>query len=116
LEKGWSNLNHPDRFVQYAARVAVEHQPVATWKARALSEKNPTSKIQAILALAHQGTNADAASMLNSLMQVDYAALSSTDKQNILRTIEVILARYDQGATASKAQLVAYLDRHYPAE
>jgi len=116
LEKAWNHLNHPDRFVQYAARVAVEHQPVATWKARALAETNPTTKIQAILALAHQGTNADAAGMLTSLMQVDYATLSATDKQNILRTIEVILARYDQGATASKAQLIAYLDPHYPAD
>ena len=116
LDKAWSNLNHPDRFVQYAARVAVEHQPVATWKAKALAETNPTSKIQAILALAHQGTNSDAAGMLSSLMQVDYAGLSPTDKQNILRTIEVILARYDQGATASKAQLVTYLDPHYPAD
>jgi putative heme-binding domain-containing protein len=116
LEKAWSNLNHPDRFVQYAARVAVEHQPVATWKAKALAETNPTSKIQAILALAHQGTDTDAAGMLASLMQLDYAALSATDKQNILRTIEVILARYDKGATASKAQLVTYLDRHYPAD
>ncbi len=116
LEKAWSNLNHPDRFVQYAARVAVEHQPVDTWKAKALAETNPTSKIQAILALAHQGTDADAAGMLASLMQVDYATLSATDKQNILRTIEVILARYDKGATASKAQLVTYLDPHYPAD
>ena len=116
LEKGWSNLNHPDRFVQYAARVAVEHQPVGSWKAKALAETNSTSKIQAILALAHQGTDADAAAMLNSLMQLDYATLSATDKQNILRTIEVILSRYDKGATASKAQLVAYLDPHYPAD
>jgi putative heme-binding domain-containing protein len=116
LEKGWSNLNHPDRFVQYAARVAVEHQPVGSWKAKALAETNSTSKIQAILALAHQGTDADAAAMLTSLMKVDYATLSATDKQNILRTIEVILSRYDKGASASKAQLVAYLDPHYPAD
>jgi putative heme-binding domain-containing protein len=116
LEKAWSNLNHPDRFVQYAARVAVEHQPVGSWKAKALAETNSTSKIQAILALAHQGTDADAAVMLTSLMKVDYATLSATDKQNILRTIEVILSRYDKGATASKAQLVAYLDPHYPAD
>jgi putative heme-binding domain-containing protein len=116
LEKGWSNLSHPDRFVQYAARVAVEHQPVGSWKAKALAETNPTSKIQAILALAHQGTDADAAAMLTSLMQLDYATLSATDKQNILRTIEVILSRYDKGATASKAQLVAYLDPQYPAD
>jgi putative heme-binding domain-containing protein len=116
LEKAWSNLNHPDRFVQYAARVAVEHQPVGSWKAKALAETNSTSKIQAILALAHQGTDADAGAMLSSLMQLDYATLSATDKQNILRTIEVILSRYDKGATASKAQLAAYLDPHYPAD
>jgi putative heme-binding domain-containing protein len=116
LEKAWSNLNHPDRFVQYAARVAVEHQPVGNWKAKALAETNPTSKIQAILALAHQGTDADAGAMLTSLMMLDYATLSATDKQNILRTIEVILSRYDKGATASKAQLVAYLDPYYPAD
>jgi putative heme-binding domain-containing protein len=102
--------------VQYAARLVLEHQPVATWKAKALAETNPTSKIQAILALAHHGKEADAGAMLSSLMQVDYAALSGTDKQNILRTIEVILSRYDKGATASKAQLVAYLDPHYPAD
>jgi putative heme-binding domain-containing protein len=116
LEKAWGNLNHPDRFVQYAARVAVEHQPVGSWKSKALAETNPTSKIQAILALAHQGTDADAAAMLTSLMKLDYATLSATDKQNILRTIEVILARYDKGASSSKAQLVAYLDPHYPAD
>lgn len=116
LAKAWAHLGHADRYVQYAARVAVEHQPVATWRAKALAETNPSSKIQAILALAHHGSDADAAPMLSSLMQVDYAALSPIDKQNILRTIEVILARYDKGATASKAQLVAYLDRHYPAE
>jgi len=116
LEKAWSNLNHPDRFVQYAARVAVEHQPVGSWKAKALAETNSTSKIQAILALARQGTDADAGAMLTSLMMLDYATLSATDKQNILRTIEVILSRYDKGATASKAQLVAYLDPHYPAD
>ena len=116
LEKGWSNLNHPDRFVQYAARLVLEHQPVGSWKAKALAETNPTSKIQAILALAHQGTDADAAAMLTSLMQLDYATLSATDKQNILRTIEVILSRYDKGSSASKAQLVAYLDPQYPAD
>ena len=115
LAKAWAHLGHADRYVQYAARLAVEHQPVATWKARALAETNPAAKIQAILALAHQGTNEDAAAMLTSLMQLNYASLSATDKQNILRTIEVILARHDQGATSSKAQLVAYLDPHYPS-
>jgi putative heme-binding domain-containing protein len=115
LEKAWNNLNHQDRFVQYAARIVLEHQPVATWKDKALAETDPVKKIHSILALAHHATDADAASMLTSLMQVDYKSLSAKDKQGILRTIEVILSRYGKGAEPVKQQLIAYLDPNYPA-
>ena len=115
LEKAWSHLNHPDRFVQYAARLVLEHQPLASWKQKALAETNPTRKIQSILALAHHASDADAPAMLSSLMSVDYGSLPQKDKQDLLRTVEVILARYDKGAASSKAQLIAYLDPHYPA-
>ena len=115
LEKAWNHLNHQDRFVQYAARIVLEHQPVATWKDKALAETDPVKKIHSILALAHHATDADAAAMLTSLMQVDYKSLSAKDKQGILRTIEVILSRYDKGSEPVKQQLIAYLDPNYPA-
>lgn len=115
LEKAWAQLGHNDRYVQYAARIVLEHQPVATWKDKAIAETDPVKKIHAILALAHHATDADAASMLNSLMQVDYKGLSAKDKQDMLRTIEVILYRYDKGASPVKPQLIAYLDPNFPA-
>jgi putative heme-binding domain-containing protein len=115
LEKAWAQLGHADRYVQYAARIVLEHQPVASWKARAIAESDPAKKIHAILALAHHATDADAAGMLNSLMQIDFKSLSNKDKQDLLRTVEVILYRYDKGAQSVKSQLVAYLDPHYPA-
>ena len=115
LEKAWAQLGHADRYVQYAARIVLEHQPVATWKDKAIAETDPVKKIHAILALAHHATDADAAAMLNSLMQVDYKSLSAKDKQDLLRTIEVILYRYDKGAAPVKQQLIAYLDPNYPA-
>ncbi|OOG75361.1 c-type cytochrome [Algoriphagus sp. A40] len=115
LDKAWAQLGSKDRYVQYAARIVLEHQAVASWKAKALAETDPVKKIHAILALAHHATDADAAAMLNSLMQVDYKALSAKDKQDILRTIEVILYRYDKGATSVKPQLIAYLDPNFPA-
>jgi putative heme-binding domain-containing protein len=115
LEKAWAQLGHSDRYVQYAARIVLEHQPVATWKAKAIAEKDPIKKIHAILALAHHATDADAAAMLTSLMEVDYKALSAKEKQDILRTIEVILYRYDKGAEPVKQQLIAYLDPNFPA-
>lgn len=115
LDKAWAQLGHADRYVQYAARIVLEHQPVATWKGKAIAETDPAKKIHSILALAHHATDADAAAMLNSLMQVDYKSLSAKDKQDILRTIEVILYRYDKGAEPVKQQLIAYLDPNYPA-
>jgi putative heme-binding domain-containing protein len=53
--------------------------------------------------------------MFKSLMQVDYKKLSSKEKQDILRTFEVLLARHGSNAEAIKLQLIAYLDPHYPA-
>src|SRR5690606_9013174 len=51
LELAWENLKNSDRYVQYAARIAVEHQPISTWKAKALAEKDPVTLTQAIIAL-----------------------------------------------------------------
>ncbi|TDQ15093.1 putative heme-binding domain-containing protein [Algoriphagus boseongensis] len=115
LEKAWAQLNNPDRYVQYAARIVLEHQPVASWKDKAIAETDPVKKIHAILALAHHATDADAAAMLNSLMQIGFKTLSTKDRQDLLRTIEVILYRYDKGAESVKSQLVAYLDPNFPA-
>ncbi len=114
LEKAWDQLGHADRYVQYAARIVLEHQPVASWKDKAIAETDPAKKIHAILALAHHATDADAAAMLTSLMKVDFKSLSAKEKQDILRTIEVILYRYDKGAEPVKQQLVTYLDPNYP--
>lgn len=115
LEKAWVQLGHEDRYVQYAARLVLEHQPVSSWKNKALEEPDAAKKIQAILALARQGSNADVVAMCNSLMQVDYKKLSSKEKQDLLRTFEVLLARHGSGVDAVKPQLIAYLDPHFPA-
>ena len=115
IDKAWAELGNKDRYVQYAARIVLEHQPVATWKDKAIAETDAVKKIHANLALAHHATDADAAAMLTSLMQIDYKSLSAKDQQDLLRTIEVILYRYDKGATPVKSQLVAYLDPHFPA-
>src|SRR5690606_4705327 len=31
VEKAWPYLSHADRHIRYAARIAIEHQPVPTW-------------------------------------------------------------------------------------
>ena len=43
VDKAWPNLKSPDRFIRYAARTALEHQPLETWQERALTEERSAS-------------------------------------------------------------------------
>jgi glucose/arabinose dehydrogenase len=37
IDIAWPNLKHSDRFVSYAARIAIEKQPVSQWKEKSLN-------------------------------------------------------------------------------
>ena len=55
VDFAWPYLKHADRYIRYAARLAVEHQPVAEWKSKVLAEKDPVTLTEAIIALARKG-------------------------------------------------------------
>ncbi|RDV13506.1 heme-binding protein [Pontibacter diazotrophicus] len=116
VDFAWPYLKHNDRFVRYAARIAVEHQPVSQWQARALNEKDPQILTQAMIALARHGNKAQRNQMLESLMTIDYAQLSAPQKQDLLRAFELVLYRYGTPDPAMKNKAIAYLDERYPAE
>ncbi len=44
-----------DRFLRWAARTAIEHQPLETWLDRVFSEPSPSRQVEAILAAARVG-------------------------------------------------------------
>ncbi len=52
VETAWPYLGSTDRYLRYAARVAIEHQDPASWQAQALAEKEPQAALNALLALA----------------------------------------------------------------
>lgn len=55
IEVAWPHLANPDRHIRWAARTAIEHQPIRTWKEKALSEGDPAKQVEALLALARVG-------------------------------------------------------------
>jgi len=116
VDFAWPYLNHEDRFVRYAARIAIEHQPVSQWQERALNEQDPQALISAIIALARHGESRLNNDMLQSLMRIDYEDISEQEQINLLRAIELVLFRHGNPSPAVKEQLVAYLTPHYPAE
>lgn len=116
LELAWKNLDHPDRFVQYAARIALEHQPVDSWKSKALEEKDPVILTQAIIALARHSDKGAGAQMLKSLIGVDYSSLDERAKLDLLRAFELVFARQGTPSGALKNEVIAYLDDKFPAD
>lgn len=116
IDFAWQYLNHPDRFISYAARIAVEHQPVSLWKEKALAETEPAAKAAALLALARQSDASVKNQLFSALLNTDISSLDEHQKLLMLRTAEVILYRMGQPAGASKSQLIAALDPLYPAQ
>ncbi|HEV7381814.1 MAG TPA: heme-binding protein, partial [Dyadobacter sp.] len=113
--EAWPNLSHADRSVRYAARLAIEHQPVAEWKSKALSETNPEAKINALLALARQGDQSVKQELLTALTTIDLKKLSEDKRRDLLRTFEVAFFRFGPLEGPLKDKVITYLSPNYPA-
>jgi putative heme-binding domain-containing protein len=111
----WPYLKHSDRFIRFAARIALEHQPIAQWQERAFNEKDPIIITNAMLAVARHGTPNMKSQALKALLTVDYGKLSESQQIDVLRAIELVCARFGEPDAATKTQLAAFLNPHYPA-
>ncbi|MSU63660.1 MAG: c-type cytochrome [Pedosphaera sp.] len=89
----WKHLDSEDRSIRYAARIAIESQPVAEWKDRALAEKKQRAGLTALLALARVGGKDSQSDLLNGLAQWPMSSLNDEWKLNKLRVIQLSLIR-----------------------
>src|SRR5436190_576662 len=60
----WPHLGTEDRTLRYAARIALESQPVASWLPMMAKEKNPRAALTAALGLARVGPRESQAELL----------------------------------------------------
>lgn len=112
----WKNLSHKDRFIRYAARVALEHQPKQRWYSRALSEKNPTAFTQAMVAFARQVGKAGQPAAIQAMTKFDFAKLSQTDQLGLLRAYALVFIRLGKPNQRQARMVLNQLDKHYPAK
>ncbi len=116
INVAWPHLKSKDRFIQYAARMAVEHQPVNQWQQKALTEKDPVTLTQAMIALARTGDASVGSSILNALMTINYNALNEGQQIDLLRAFELTMVRTGKPEISQNAKLIAYLNPKYPAK
>jgi putative heme-binding domain-containing protein len=115
VDFAWPYLSDDDRFIRFAARMAVEHQPISEWRSKALQETNAAALTQAAIALAHQGGTEVRDQILTALTRIDYDQLTPSQQVDVVRAVELIIYRMGKPQGATLQKVVTYLNPHYPA-
>ncbi len=112
----WPHLNSADRAIRYAARIALESQPVEQWRARALAETNTNAGLTALLALARLGGRETQSDLLKALRQWPLDSLTEEQKLEKLRVLEVSFVRQGKPEPDVVQLAIEKLGRPYPAQ
>lgn len=126
----WKHLSNDDRFIRFAARTAIEHQPTEGWADKALTESDPKKQVEALLALArvagvcpqHRTDSTppiDTAMrdrLLAAVLAIDLSKLDSTSQFTLQRTLQIILNRFGRPDGAIVQKLTAAIDPLFPSK
>jgi len=114
--KAWPHLAHEDRWVRYAARVAIERQPVAAWADRVFGEKRPWAMIEGAVALARMGKPEHRDRLLGVLNGLDFAKLDEAAQLAVVRAYQLALIRQGQPEGSVREAVIRRLDALYPSK
>lgn len=116
VELAFPNLNHPDRFIRYAARIALEHQPADSWRDMVLGSTAPNQLINGVAGLARVGGDAALRHRLvESLDKLNWATLTPTQRLELLRTYQLIFVRLGEPEEADRQMVLKKVDERFPA-
>tara|TARA_B110000881_G_scaffold74391_1_gene64694 strand:+ start:4289 stop:7159 length:2871 start_codon:yes stop_codon:yes gene_type:complete len=115
VAKAFFFLDHADRYIRYAARVAIERQPASGWADKALAETRPWASIEAKVALARVGDKAHQKEIFRTLGKLDPKTLSRHQLLAWLRAHSLACTRMGEPTDAIKTELVARLKPLYPS-
>jgi putative heme-binding domain-containing protein len=128
----WPYLGHEDRYIRFAARVAIEHQPVKDWQDRALKEADPARALGALLALV-RATGQDPfhhprkpgdpipgrslqGPIAEALLRLDWAKLGNSQRIDLMRIYAILFSRTGEPDESIRKELIAKFEPLYPAK
>jgi putative heme-binding domain-containing protein len=143
IDKAWPHLASKDRYVRYAARVAIERQPADKWADRALAEKDPQAALEALIALSRVGRSAKATEasltaaaksgissnavlpilpedearqkqVLAALGKLDFQKLDAAQRLSLIRAYALAFTRFGKPAPEVCASVAAKFDPLFP--
>jgi putative heme-binding domain-containing protein len=111
----WPSLGSDDRWIRYAARVALEFQKVEWWEQRALSETDKNGGLTALLALARCGGPDTQNDLFASLRNFQGYDLNQDQKHLALRVMELSFIRQGPPGPELSNGVVNALAPFYPS-
>jgi len=114
VDVAWAQINHADREIRYAARLALEHQPIARWQKRYFEETDPQKIVQGGLALARSDQKRMRDQLLEKLLSVSPEHFEKN--VDALRTTSIALIRLGDPKGALRQRLIDRLDANFPSE
>jgi putative heme-binding domain-containing protein len=116
INEAWPHLGHPDRWVRYAARIAIERQPASAWGTRSFQETRPWAVIELAVAIARaQGAVAFRDGMIRKLNALDFAALDEAARLAAVRAYQLFVIRGGIPEGALRSDVIARLDAQFPS-
>jgi putative heme-binding domain-containing protein len=109
-------IGNDDRFIRYAARVALEHQDVKLWQDQVLAETNPEALITSAVALARQGDKSLEPKLIAALDKLDFAKLTENQQLELLRVWQLVFIRMGEPDASTTAHLASKLDAFFPTK
>ncbi len=116
LEKRvWPNLDHPDRFVRYAARTALEQCPLELWQERAQNATEPQLILESAMAWARVGKQEHQPLVASMLRRLDWQQLSDDQRLHLLRDWSLVLIRMGTPLDQTR-EAISQMAPHFPAK
>lgn len=109
-----SNLDHDDRHIRWAARVALERLPMKLWQNEILGESNGWRALLGCLALARTGAAELQPQIFSRLLSLDWKRLDAEQQPAFLRVVAVTLARHGAPPEAEREAILAMMEALYP--
>ena len=115
VDLAWPHLASDDRFLRYAARVAVESQPVERWAAKVFSETDAQARITSIVALARRGAPEHRDRLLERLNELPVASLPLPQQLALMRAYALVMERLGNPSDQQRKVLIEQIDPLLPA-
>ncbi len=110
------NLAHSDRFIRYAARVALERLPVAAWQDKVLTSHDAETVITGAAGLARQGDSPLLPKIVAALNKLDFTKLTEFQQLELLRAYQLAFIRLGAGEEATQRELALKFEGLFPSK